>query len=533
MHDHPGRVQHPPQRRPPRRLQLVPDPRGEITRIARRRAARRAPGRSRSGRRRPRADRPRCARARPPKGGLSAPRRADYAENPPARRARCFTVVDEARGRSHQHRPRGRRRRRGCPRTAVPRSREAGRARARDRRRREEQGADRAEACGRGRGGRSPSVRRAAPTTCAGAGWSRSTRARPQRAPSPPARWPRCSSRTASTWPRPWRRPDMRATSCSRSRAPTAPRSPRASSSTGRRSPRRRPARACGSTARLCSVASPSIARCSRPPTSGCARRSATRPLQAAASEARTLLARPVAIDYHGARLGALTPAQTRARRFGVDGADVRLEGERLARVIRPRLGRWIVRAHNAQFVVAGSRVRIVPSRPGRDVDGRQFAAAVTKAAHGSHVAHLQLGPRDPDLTTAKAKALGIRQELVSYTTQMGESSSNRIHNVHLMADFIDGTIVEPGEVFSFNDVVGPRTAERGSSRGRRSSDRSCCPRSAAESARRRRRSSTMRSRSGCRFSRARITTSTSRTIRSAAMRRWRGAAPTFASRTT
>ena len=44
----------------------------------------------------------------------------------------------------------------------------------------------------------------------------------------------------------------------------------------------------------------------------------------------------------------------------------------------------------------------------------------------------------------------------------MGESSSNRIHNVHLMADFIDGTVIQPGEVFSFNDVVGPRTAERG-----------------------------------------------------------------------
>jgi vancomycin resistance protein YoaR len=44
----------------------------------------------------------------------------------------------------------------------------------------------------------------------------------------------------------------------------------------------------------------------------------------------------------------------------------------------------------------------------------------------------------------------------------MGDSSSNRIHNVHLMADFIDGTVIRPGEVFSFNKVVGPRTAERG-----------------------------------------------------------------------
>ncbi len=44
----------------------------------------------------------------------------------------------------------------------------------------------------------------------------------------------------------------------------------------------------------------------------------------------------------------------------------------------------------------------------------------------------------------------------------MGVSSSNRIHNVHLMADYVDGTIIEPGDSFSFNDRVGPRTAERG-----------------------------------------------------------------------
>ena len=44
----------------------------------------------------------------------------------------------------------------------------------------------------------------------------------------------------------------------------------------------------------------------------------------------------------------------------------------------------------------------------------------------------------------------------------MGVSSSNRIHNVQLMADFIDGTVIEPGETFTYNDVVGQRTAERG-----------------------------------------------------------------------
>jgi vancomycin resistance protein YoaR len=173
------------------------------------------------------------------------------------------------------------------------------------------------------------------------------------------------------------------------------------------------------------------------------------------------LVAAPVRIDFHGARRGALTPVQL-AHAVRIDGARLALDGDRLAQLVRPRLGKWIVRAHNARFAVAGDRVHVVPSSPGRDLAPRQVAAAVESAAGSTHVAHVELSARQPDLTTAAANALGIRQKLVSYTTQMGESSSNRIHNVHLMADYIDGTIVRPGQVFSFNKVVGPRTADRG-----------------------------------------------------------------------
>ena len=186
---------------------------------------------------------------------------------------------------------------------------------------------------------------------------------------------------------------------------------------------------------------------------------------RSAASTARLLLARPVAIAYHGARRGSLAPVQlaralqirSRTHRFAV-GFDL----DSLARVVRPRLGHWIQRAHNAQFSVVGDRVRVVPARPGRDVDPVELAGAVTAAAHSNHVAQVELGGRQPDLTTAKANALGIDRKLVAFTTEMGVSSSNRIHNVHLMADFIDGTVIQPGETFSFNDVVGPRTAGRG-----------------------------------------------------------------------
>src|SRR4051794_5924469 len=191
----------------------------------------------------------------------------------------------------------------------------------------------------------------------------------------------------------------------------------------------------------------------------------ATATAEQAAAEARALIRQPVQIDYHGARRGALTTAQLahalRITEKG-DGFAVALDGDTLARAVRPRLGNWIQRARNAQFAVAGDVVRIVPSRAGRDLAAAQLVRAVTAAAKGSHVAHVELGARQPDLTTARAHDLGIRQKLVAFTTQMGESSSNRIHNVHLMADYIDGTLIQPGETFSFNDVVGPRTSERG-----------------------------------------------------------------------
>lgn len=180
----------------------------------------------------------------------------------------------------------------------------------------------------------------------------------------------------------------------------------------------------------------------------------------AAAKKINRMLAAPVALQYRGARLGAITGPQL-ARALNV-GLVPSFDGERLAKLVRPRLGRWVERARNARFVVEGGRVRVVPSRPGRDVSAAQLARAVLAAAGGDRVARIALGRRQPDLTTAEAKALGIRKKVVSYTTQMGVSSANRIYNIHLMANFIDGTIIKPGEVFSFNGVVGPRTAERG-----------------------------------------------------------------------
>ena len=191
-----------------------------------------------------------------------------------------------------------------------------------------------------------------------------------------------------------------------------------------------------------------------------------TEDAEEAAETARALASRPVSLSFRGTTIGSLEPTQlARLVHFAprADGFVVTFDRERLERAVKPALDPWRKRAANARFAVDGETVRLTPSRPGLDVNPNAALASVTAAAYSERrIARLALRETRADLTTREAVKLGIRQRISTFTTEMGPSSSNRIHNIHLMAEYIDGTLIRPGETFSFNGSVGPRTVERG-----------------------------------------------------------------------
>ena len=67
----------------------------------------------------------------------------------------------------------------------------------------------------------------------------------------------------------------------------------------------------------------------------------------------------------------------------------------------------------------------------------------------------------EPEVTTEDLEELLFRDILAESTTVVG-GNSNRVGNVRLSSSSIDGTMLNPGDMFSFNDIVGQRTAERG-----------------------------------------------------------------------
>lgn len=185
-----------------------------------------------------------------------------------------------------------------------------------------------------------------------------------------------------------------------------------------------------------------------------------------AVAEAQELVREPVELVFRGDVVGALQPALlARLVRFRADGDRFRVTFApgRIAKAVEPYLDGHRRRALNARFVVEGERVRIAPSRPGLAPDGPWIADSITAAASSPvRRASLRLKQTRADVTTAEARELGIVERISTFTTEMGPSSENRIHNVQLMARYIDGTIIRPGERFSFNESVGPRTVERG-----------------------------------------------------------------------
>ncbi|HEU4533280.1 MAG TPA: VanW family protein, partial [Polyangiaceae bacterium] len=105
----------------------------------------------------------------------------------------------------------------------------------------------------------------------------------------------------------------------------------------------------------------------------------------------------------------------------------------------------------------------VVAGREGRRVDAAAAAAALLRAAEAEgREAPLPYGPgAAPALSTAEAESLRITKLVASFTTRHG-CCEPRVQNIHRIADLVDGALVRPGQTFSVNERVGPRTAERG-----------------------------------------------------------------------
>jgi vancomycin resistance protein YoaR len=120
----------------------------------------------------------------------------------------------------------------------------------------------------------------------------------------------------------------------------------------------------------------------------------------------------------------------------------------------------------------SGAVFGFVPGKGGRSLDvqgnarevARLIIARGTGEADGSASVRLQTTDVAPEMTAEEAAQLGPQVTRVgAWTTNFVPSEKNFFGaNIRLPARFINGTVIKPGAVFDFWQVVGPVTFSRG-----------------------------------------------------------------------
>ncbi len=188
---------------------------------------------------------------------------------------------------------------------------------------------------------------------------------------------------------------------------------------------------------------------------------------KAAANRALDVTSAPVTLFANGKRVGALsTGVLENAVIVRTEGGQPRIafKPALLAPAIEKALGDLVREPVNAMWDTNGQAAWVVPAKNGSGFKPRAAADAVRAAAMagGARRADIELTKIEPARSTGEAEKLGITTKVAGAVTELGDSSSNRIHNVALMAEILDNRLVMPGETFSFNESVGPRSPERG-----------------------------------------------------------------------
>lgn len=122
----------------------------------------------------------------------------------------------------------------------------------------------------------------------------------------------------------------------------------------------------------------------------------------------------------------------------------------------------------NAKFDFASGYVKsFLPDRDGITIKKDELKTQIQNALeslNSNQIANIDL---PVEKTPAKIKTsdvnnLGIKELIGSGTSHFAGSASSRIHNISLASSILDGTLIAPGETFSFNKTIGDISIDTG-----------------------------------------------------------------------
>ncbi|GLC29061.1 VanW family protein [Clostridium omnivorum] len=120
--------------------------------------------------------------------------------------------------------------------------------------------------------------------------------------------------------------------------------------------------------------------------------------------------------------------------------------------------------ANAAINMVSRGNFSITPDKKGSKLNTENLEKDILSKISGdlNGDVEIQAPVEDVQASITGDKLSKINTKLSSFSTNFSTSTAARATNISLATSFINGKVLMPGETFSFNDVVGQRTASRG-----------------------------------------------------------------------
>ncbi|MEP6753871.1 MAG: VanW family protein [Chthonomonadales bacterium] len=156
-----------------------------------------------------------------------------------------------------------------------------------------------------------------------------------------------------------------------------------------------------------------------------------------------------VACLFSGRRSVEIAPV------WKVDSEKVR---KYLATNVAPQIKR---QQKDARFVATKDGFKIFPDQPGTELDVKSTITKITERLPLESSENVELAVKTVPSRIVAADLKDIETKIGEYRTSYNETG-NRAKNIEVACRHINGTVLKPGDVFSYNNIVGPREAEGG-----------------------------------------------------------------------
>ncbi|ADL07950.1 VanW family protein [Thermosediminibacter oceani] len=133
-------------------------------------------------------------------------------------------------------------------------------------------------------------------------------------------------------------------------------------------------------------------------------------------------------------------------------------------KAIIERISKDIARKpQNARFKIVDDIVMIEKEIEGIQVDTENLKQKILDAIWSQEKKiQVPVITIKPEVTSEALMKMNIKVEMASFSTKFDKTQVGRSTNIKLAAKKLDGYIIPPGEVFSFNDAVGERSSKEG-----------------------------------------------------------------------